>query len=69
MLVEAIMCKADETPLTLRWLENSMLPTGNRTIAHECVKWPRLLEGMERYRVDPFVKGVFIHPKFGKLST
>lgn len=61
------MCKVDETPLTLFWFENSILPGGNRTIAHECVNWDRLIEGMEKVKVDPFEPGVLIHPKFGPV--
>jgi len=67
MLVEAIMCKADETPLTMIWFDNSILPGGNRTIAHECVNWDRLIEGMEEIKVDPFEPGVLVHPKFGAV--
>lgn len=65
MVIEGVMCKADETPLTLRWLDNTPLPTGNRSIEHECVNWDRITEGLEKYKVDPFVPGVFVHPKFG----
>ncbi|AEO59550.1 hypothetical protein MYCTH_2307937 [Thermothelomyces thermophilus ATCC 42464] len=67
MLVEAIMCKADETPLTMIWFDNSILPGGNRTIAHECVNWDRLIEGMEKVKVDPFEPGLLVHPKFGPV--
>jgi hypothetical protein len=67
MLVEAIMCKADETPLTMIWFDNSILPGGNRTVAHECVNWDRLLEGMDEIKVDPFEPGVLVHPKFGPV--
>ncbi|KAL2145800.1 hypothetical protein VTI28DRAFT_6299 [Corynascus sepedonium] len=67
MLTEAIMCKADETPLTMIWFENSILPGGNRTVAHECVNWGRLIEGMEQVKVDPFEPGLLIHPKFGPV--
>jgi len=67
MLVEAIMCKADETPLTMIWFDNSILPGGNRTVAHECVNWDRLIEGMEEIKVDPFEPGLLIHPKFGAV--
>ncbi|SPQ23069.1 2718d2ac-2974-4226-8370-f84f2e3dcb32 [Thermothielavioides terrestris] len=67
MLVEAIMCKADETPLTMIWFDNSILPGGNRTIAHECVNWDRLLRGMDEIKVDPFEPGVLVHPKFGPV--
>ncbi|KAF1934898.1 hypothetical protein EJ02DRAFT_439586 [Clathrospora elynae] len=67
MLIEGIKCKADETPLTLRWLDNTPLPTGNRSIAHECVNWDLITQGLEKGRVDPFVAGVFVHPKFGAV--
>ncbi|KAJ4291991.1 hypothetical protein N0V90_009890 [Kalmusia sp. IMI 367209] len=67
MLVEAVMCKADETPLTMIWFNESILPGGNRTIAHECVNWDRLLEGMEKNKVDPFEPGLLVHPKFGPV--
>lgn len=67
MLIEAIMCKADETPLTMFWFNESILPGGNRTIAHECVDWKLLLEGMEKVKVDPFEEGLLIHPKFGAV--
>lgn len=61
------MCKADETPLTMFWFNASILPGGNRTIAHECVNWDRLLEGMEKIKVDPFEPGLLVHPKFGAV--
>lgn len=67
MLVEAIMCKADETPLTMIWFDNSILPGGNRTIAHECVNFDALLKGMDEIKVDPFEPGVLVHPKFGAV--
>lgn len=63
------MCKADEAPLTMRWLENSVLPTGNRTIEHECVNWDHLMKEMARIHVDPFEPGMFVHPKLGKLTA
>ncbi|KAI0016303.1 hypothetical protein F4780DRAFT_697121 [Xylariomycetidae sp. FL0641] len=67
MLVEAIMCKADETPLTMIWFNESILPGGNRTTAHECVNWDRLLQGMDTIKVDPFTPGLLVHPKFGPV--
>jgi hypothetical protein len=60
------MCQPDITPYTLRFLENSALPVGNRNVTHKCVNWGKLLEGMEKLRVDPFEKGAFVHPRFGK---
>ncbi|KAI1439136.1 hypothetical protein GGR50DRAFT_690496 [Xylaria sp. CBS 124048] len=67
MLVEVTMCKADETPLTMIWFEESILPGGNRTIAHECKNWDTLIEGMEQVKVDPFTPGLLIHPKYGPV--
>ncbi|KAM7192105.1 hypothetical protein V8F33_008530 [Rhypophila sp. PSN 637] len=67
MLTEAIMCKADETPLTMIWFDNSILPGGNRTVAHECVNFELLLEGMDKAKADPFEPGLLIHPKFGPV--
>jgi hypothetical protein len=67
MMVEQVMCKADETPLTMYWFNESILPGGNRTIPHECVNWDRLLEGMEKNKVDPFTPGLLVHPKFGPV--
>lgn len=67
MLIEQTMCKADETPLTMYWFDESILPGGNRTIAHECVNWERLLEGMEKNKIDPFTPGLLVHPKYGPV--
>ncbi|KAF2704677.1 hypothetical protein K504DRAFT_484870 [Pleomassaria siparia CBS 279.74] len=68
MIVEGVRCKADETPLTIRWLYNTPLRTGNRSIDHECVNWDRITEGLERWKVDPFMPpNVFVHPKFGPV--
>ncbi|KAF2442886.1 hypothetical protein P171DRAFT_363646 [Karstenula rhodostoma CBS 690.94] len=67
MLVEQVMCNADIVPLTMHWFDESILPGGNRTIAHECVNWDRLLEGMEKNKVDPFTPGLLVHPKFGPV--
>ncbi|KAI0183675.1 hypothetical protein EV127DRAFT_352134 [Xylaria flabelliformis] len=67
MLVEIVMCKADETPLTMIWFDESILPGGNRTIAHECKNWDMLIEGMEQVKVDPFTPGLLVHPKYGPV--
>ncbi|KAI0148692.1 hypothetical protein GGR57DRAFT_474021 [Xylariaceae sp. FL1272] len=67
MLVEVTMCKADETPLTMYWFDESILPGGNRTIAHECKSWDTLIEGMEKVKVDPFTPGLLVHPKYGPV--
>lgn len=67
MLVEVVMCKADETPLTMIWFDESILPGGNRTIAHECKNWDTLIEGMEEVKVDPFTPGLLVHPKYGPV--
>ena len=67
MLVEAIICNADSTPLTMIWFDNSILPGGNRTGPHECVNFERLLEGMDEIKVDPFEPGLLVHPKFGPV--
>ncbi|KAI1325140.1 hypothetical protein F5Y16DRAFT_378939 [Xylariaceae sp. FL0255] len=67
MMVEVVMCKADETPLTMIWFDESILPGGNRTIAHECKNWDTLIDGMERVKVDPFTPGLLVHPKYGPV--
>ncbi|KAI1742668.1 hypothetical protein F4680DRAFT_445705 [Xylaria scruposa] len=67
MLVEVVMCKADETPLTMIWFDESILPGGNRTIAHECKNWDMLIKGMEQVKVDPFTPGLLVHPKYGPV--
>ncbi|KAF1850421.1 uncharacterized protein K460DRAFT_269876 [Cucurbitaria berberidis CBS 394.84] len=67
MLLKAVMCKADTNPETLRWVDESKFPLGNRTSPHECVNWGLLMEGMRQSRVDPFKPGVLIHPKFGPV--
>lgn len=60
------MCKADESPLTMRWLDDTPEPNGNPAIAHECVNWDLLMDEFTRKRVDP---SVFVHPKFGKSNN
>lgn len=67
MLVEVVMCKVDETPLTMIWFDESILPGGNRTITHECKNWDTLIEGMEEVKVDPFEPGLLVHPKYGPV--
>ncbi|KAF2803866.1 uncharacterized protein BDZ99DRAFT_164503 [Mytilinidion resinicola] len=67
MLMNVVMCKADADPETLRWVEESKFPLGNRTSPHECVNWDTLREGTKRSRVDPFAPGVLVHPKFGPV--
>ncbi|KAJ0120582.1 uncharacterized protein J7T55_015311 [Diaporthe amygdali] len=52
-----------ESPLTMRWLDDTPEPNGNPVIAHECVNWDLLMDEFTRKRVDP---SVFVHPKFGK---
>ncbi len=68
MLLKTIMCKADAVPETLRWVEESKFPLGNRTSPHECVNWDTVMGEMKRKRVDPFKPGVLVHPKFGKAA-
>lgn len=58
------MCKADEAPLTMRWLDDTPKPNGNPDIAHECTNWNLLFKELTRISVNP---SVFVHPKFGKL--
>lgn len=69
MLLKAIMCHADTIPETLRWVEESKFPLGNRTSPHECVNWDTLMDGMRKNRVDPFKPGVLVHPKLGKIKS
>ncbi|PVH95181.1 hypothetical protein DM02DRAFT_691275 [Periconia macrospinosa] len=54
-------------PETLRWVEQSRFPLGNRTSPHECVNWDALMSEMKKHRVDPFKPGVLVHPKFGPV--
>lgn len=59
------MCKGDESPLTMRWLDDVPKPNGNSDIAHECVNWDLLMEEFARIYVPP---SVFVHPKFGECD-
>lgn len=67
MVVQAIMCQADIVPITAVWMDNQPLPSGNRHVQHECVNWDLMIEGMKQKRIDPFEKGVFVHPLFGAV--
>jgi hypothetical protein len=67
MLMEAIMCQADTSLITMYWQDTSARPGGNMTSPHECVKWDRLMEWVVPNSRNLFVDGVLVHPKFGAL--
>ncbi|KAF2731067.1 hypothetical protein EJ04DRAFT_536861 [Polyplosphaeria fusca] len=65
MMLTAIKCHADPVPETIRWVEESPYPFGNRSSKHECVNWEVLMKEMKRKRVDPFTPGLLVHPIYG----
>jgi hypothetical protein len=68
MLQQAVTCNADVVPITTVWKDNNPMPMGNFHVAHECVNWELLHEGMLTVRVDPWKEGTFVHPIFGEAT-
>jgi hypothetical protein len=65
----SIMCNADSTILTMRWLDFTNLPSANWTTPHSCVDWDLLNTYAREHYVDTRQDGMMIHPKLGKLSA
>lgn len=42
MIKESLMCSADTTILTMRWLDSAIIPTIKRTSPHTCVDCSRI---------------------------
>ncbi|SMR62120.1 unnamed protein product [Zymoseptoria tritici ST99CH_1E4] len=69
MLADSVMCNADVVPVPIVWRANTPMPTGDFNVAHECVDWDLLHEGMLEKRIDPWEKGTFVHPIFGEVTS
>lgn len=60
------MCKADTSPITFQWTQNSRVPETDFMTKHECVNWEKMVSWMEQHRVDIYAEGVLTHPLYGK---
>lgn len=69
MLADSVMCNADVVPVPIVWRDKTPMPTGDFNVAHECVDWDLLHEGMLEKRIDPWEKGTFVHPIFGEVTS
>jgi hypothetical protein len=64
------MCRADITPITMRWGERQAVPLGNFSSQHECVKWDTLLEWIQPRSISQlFEPGYLNHPVWGPVYS
>ncbi len=67
LIKNALMCQADTTLLTMRWLDFSPIPAANWSTPRTCVDWSRIDDWTKNNWVDAKKDGRMVHPKFGKL--
>lgn len=67
LIKNALMCQADTTLLTMRWLDFSPIPAANWSTPRTCVDWSRIDDWTQNNWVDAKKDGRMVHPKFGKL--
>ena len=60
MIKESLMCSADTTILTMRWLDYALIPTFNRTSPHTCVDWSRIEDWTRENWVDTRAEGMMV---------
>lgn len=69
MIKQSLMCSADTTILTMRWLDYAIVPTINKTSPHTCVDWSPVEDWARANWVDTRAEGVMIHPTMGRVFT
>lgn len=64
------MCRADLTPVTMRWGTQSRIPHGNFSSPHTCVNWEAIDDWQRARSVDQlFDPGYLKHPVLGDVYT
>jgi hypothetical protein len=62
------MCRADLTPITMRWEQQRPSPQGNFSSPHTCVKWEEINDWLMKRSVDRiFEPGYLKHPVLGDV--
>lgn len=61
-LREALMCNADTSIMTFRWVEQFPIPVSNLWSKHQCVKWDMVENWADNRRVNLSEPGI-IDPK------
>ncbi|OAQ99563.1 hypothetical protein LLEC1_01330 [Akanthomyces lecanii] len=67
LIKNALMCQADTTLLTMRWLDFSPIPAANWSTPRTCVDWSRIDDWTKDNWVDAKKDGRMVHPKFGQV--
>ncbi|KAF1822547.1 uncharacterized protein K489DRAFT_320844 [Dissoconium aciculare CBS 342.82] len=69
-LRQGVMCRADLTPITMRWGHKQPVPLGNFSSPHQCVDWSRVDYWMQDRSIDDiFRPGYLQHPVLGEVYT
>ena len=69
-LREGIMCRADLTPVTMRWGHSQAIPHANFSSPHTCVDWGAINDWLGSRSIDRiFDPGYLKHPVFGDVYT
>jgi len=69
-LRQGIMCKADLTPITMRWGSQQPIPHANFSSPHTCANWEAINDwSKERFVEKIFDRGYLKHPVFGDVYT
>lgn len=64
------MCRADMTPITMRWGHTQAMPLGNFSTPHMCVDWTQVDGWMKNRSIDKiFEPGYLRHPTLGAVYT
>lgn len=64
------MCRADITPVTMRWGKKQAVPLGNFSSQHECVNWEALMDWIRPRSISNiFDPGYLNHPILGQVYT
>lgn len=64
------MCRADLTPITMRWGPRQAMPLGNFSSQHTCADWSLIEEWSSKRSLERiFEEGYLIHPVWGEVYT
>ena len=66
MIRQTIMCQGDTQLLTMKWIPEARIPTGNFSSPHKCVNWEKLNSWAASRRIAQLLKpGYLNHPTLG----
>lgn len=68
LIQKAIMCQADTTLLTMRWVDSGHVPSANYSTPRACVDWSRIEDWTRENWVDVKADGMMVHPKYGMFN-